>query len=125
VDNIYEFLPGQVFGIVWWKRDREDRQHWALAVAEAVPRSHIGYYLPNLSSGVLVHAMLDQHGPAGQGGSVDRFLHLLEQLKRENKDPTQIAPVVYRILSHHILLDQQYAISTVLQCLRYPHVSNN
>lgn len=72
-----------------------------------------------------MHAMLDQHGPAGQGGSVDRFLHLLEEFKRENKNPAQIAPIVYRMLSHQILLDQKYAIATVLQCLRQPHISNN
>jgi hypothetical protein len=67
-DTICDFLPGQVFGVIWWKRDLDDRQHRTVAVLEAIPSARTGFSIPDLSTDVLVHAILDQHGPAGTGG---------------------------------------------------------
>lgn len=125
IDTIQEFLPQQVFGVIWWQRHEDGRQHRAAAVVEACKPTAIGFQLPCLSRDVIVHAMVDQHGPAGEGGAVDRFLIMLHQVRESGHIPSQVPPIIYRCLSYVILSNQRIDTTKVLQCLKIKTISNN
>ena len=64
-----------------------------LAVLEAVETPKIGTRMPDVSVKVLVHTMLQQEGPAGSDGAIDRFLLLLEQIRDSGSEPGKLPPV--------------------------------
>ena len=85
----YYFRPGQIFAVLWWRRYSQDRQHRTLAVAEALPAEQTGCILPGVDRAVAVHALVPQHGPAGQDGTVDQLLDLIEDFKSNGTNPTK------------------------------------
>lgn len=112
--NVYHFRPGQIFGVVWWRRYPDDRQHRAVAIVQALARDQVGHELPGIHTAVAVHAIVDQHGPAGQDGAVDMLLDLIEDLKSGGQDPERLSPdywtnAVHRILLHPALSDSMAA----------------
>lgn len=104
--SVYHFRPGQIFGAVWWRRQDEDRQHRTVAIVEAVHHDQEGRDLPDIHGKVTVHAILDQHGPAGQAGAVDMLLDLIEDLKRRQRNPAQLPADYWRSVAHRIMLCQ-------------------
>jgi hypothetical protein len=104
--TVYHFRPGQIFGVVWWRKYSEDRQHRALAVIEALPAGQTGYVLPGIQPGVTVHAIVDQHGPGGQDGAVDQLLDVIHDLKHRRQNPASISPNFWVETAHQILLCQ-------------------
>lgn|GEM_PF-1709621 len=100
------FAPGQVFAAVWhhWGRDR--RQHRSLAVVEALNDPVNGVLLPGMSQAVQVHAMLSQHGPAGQDGDVDHFLLLIQAIQHAGIEPTDIPVKYWQTACFQIMLRQ-------------------
>jgi hypothetical protein len=102
--NVYHFRPGQIFGVFWWRRYPEDRQHRAVAIVQALGNDQTGHELPSIHSAVAVHAIVDQHGPAGQDGAVDLLLDLIEDLKLRGQEPEQMPPSYWTEAVHHILL---------------------
>jgi hypothetical protein len=88
---IYHFPSGQRFCPVWWHIANDRSQHWILAVLEALEEPARGIQLPDISPAVAVHAILDQHTPAGYDGNVDRYLDLIEHLKSQNINPAQVS----------------------------------
>ncbi len=116
--SVYHFRPGQIFGVVWWRRYPEDRQHRAVAIVQALGSDQTGHELPGIHSAVAVHAIVDQHGPAGQDGAVDLLLDLIEYLKRRGQEPEKLPPSYWTQAVHHILLHP--AISNSLLGERIP-----
>ena len=102
--QVYHFRPGQIFGVVWWRRNADGDQHRALAVVQALPHDRIGHDLPGIHAGVAVHAMVDQHGPAGQDGAVDLILDLIQEMKSRGQNPAALPPTYWTETAHHILL---------------------
>jgi hypothetical protein len=60
--------------------------------------------LPGIHSAVAVHAIVDQHGPAGQNGTVDLLLDLIEDVKARGEDPAKLPPKYWTKVVHRILL---------------------
>ena len=102
VETIHDFLPTQRFGVVWWNRRGDGNQHRVLAVLEALETSKIGVRVPDVSAKVLVHALIEQEGPAGDDGPVDRFLLLLDQIRDGGSEPEKLPSLIFRMLGHHI-----------------------
>ncbi len=102
--SVYHFRPGQIFGVVWWRRYPEDRQHRTVAIVQALGIDQSGHELPGIHSAVAVHAIVDQHGPAGQDGAVDLLLDLIEDLKLRGRKPEKLPPSYWTKAVHDILL---------------------
>jgi hypothetical protein len=109
--SVYHFHPSQIFGVLWWRRCSEDRQHRALAIVQAVSADEAGHELPGIHGGVAVHAIVDQYGPAGQDGSVDRLLDLIDDLKLRGRKIETLPPSFWIEAVHHILLHHARAHS--------------
>lgn len=103
----YRFRPGQMFAVVWHRWRKNGRQHRAIAIIEALGRAAEGSWLPGISRPVRVHAMTDQHGPAGQGGGVDRWLLLIESIEQKGMDPTRVPAAYWRLSSFQIMLQRR------------------
>lgn len=103
----YHFRPGQLFAVVWWRRYSEDRQHRALAVVEALAAGKSGHVLPSIDCAVAVHAIVDQHGPAGQDGAVDQFIDLVQELKHRRQNPATMPASYWTETAQRILLCQK------------------
>ena len=103
---IYEFRPGQVFAVVWWRRHSEDRQHRALAIVEALPAVELGRVLPGIHPGVAVHVLVRQHGPAGQDEAVDKLLDLIEDLKHRGRNPAELPAAFWTEAARELLICQ-------------------
>ena len=103
---IYDFRPGQVFAVVWWRRHSEDRQHRTLAIVEALPNIALGRVLPGIHPGVAVHVLVRQHGPAGQDEAVDELLDLIEDLKHRGRNPAELPAVFWTEAARELLICQ-------------------
>lgn len=110
--QVYHFRPGQVFGVVWWRRYSDDRQHRAVAIVEALGRDQAGHELPSIRSVVALHAIVDQHGPAGQDGAVDLLLDLIDDLKRQGQKLEEFPPAYWTDAVLHILLHVPFGDSS-------------
>jgi hypothetical protein len=112
IQTIHEFLPTQLFGVVWWNRRSDGEQHRALAVVEALETTRlsirIGMKIPDVSAKVLVHTMLEQRGPAGGGGPVDQFLMLLDQIRDSGSQPEKLPSIIFQMIGHKIRLIQTF-----------------
>lgn len=108
IETIHDFLPTQVFGVVWWSRRSEGQQHRMLAVLEALETAKIGARMPDVSAKVLVHTMLQQEGPAGNDGVIDRFLLLLDQIRDSGSEPNKLPAVLFHMIGRHIQLSQRF-----------------
>jgi hypothetical protein len=104
---IYRFPPGRIFAVVWHRWCSDGCQHRALAIAETLGELATGFFLPGVSRAVLVHAMVDQHGPAGQGGTVDRLLALIQSVELAGMDPADLPASYWRDASYCVMLQQQ------------------
>lgn len=102
--TVYQFRPGQIFGVVWWRHCADDRQHRAAAIVQAIDSHYAGRHMPGIQKPVAVHAIVDQHGPAGQDGAVDLLLDLIEDLKRRGRKPEQLPLTYWAEASLRILL---------------------
>ncbi len=102
--SVYHFRPGQVFGVVWWRRYPDDRQHRAVAIVQALGSDQTGHELPSIHTAVAVHAIVDQHGPAGQDGAVDLLLDLIQDLKHRGQKLEKLPPAYWTEAVHRILL---------------------
>lgn len=89
-DTIYHFLPGELFCLVWWRRRPRGGQQWVLAVLEAPRTPGSGLSLPDTHPAVVVHAMVEQPFAAGQDGSVDRMLELIQTTRESGADPSRL-----------------------------------
>jgi hypothetical protein len=88
---IYHFASGQRLCPVW-RHILEDRsQHWVLAVVETLEDPSTGVRLPGIAPAVKVHAILDQHTPAGYEGNVDRYLEVIDRLKSHKINPAHVS----------------------------------
>jgi hypothetical protein len=103
----YSFLPGQVFAVVCQRWRPDGRQHRMMAVVETLNDRNRGFDLPGISSAVLVHAMVDQTGPAGHGGGVDRLLSLIQSIKLSGVDPAVLPASYWREASYWVMLQQR------------------
>jgi hypothetical protein len=111
--RVYGFLPGENFCIVWQRWHDPDQQHRAIAFVQALNEASQGFRLPGLSRPIAVHAIVDQEGPAGQGGAVDRILSLLESIERVGIDLATLPSAYWRLVSYQVLLQEQPAIPPV------------
>jgi hypothetical protein len=107
VPRIYRFLSGQVFAIVCQRWHPDGRQHRVLTIVESLEDQKRGFVLPGISSAVLVHAMVDQIGPAGHGGGVDRLLALIHSVKLSGIDPVTLPSSYWRDASFWVMLQQR------------------
>jgi hypothetical protein len=101
---VYHFRPGQIFGVVWWRRYPDDRQHRAVAIVQALGDDQTGHELPSIHTAVAVHAIVDQHGPAGQDGAVDLLLDLIQDLKHRGQKLEKLPPAYWTEAVHRIML---------------------
>ena len=104
---IYHFASGQRFCPVWWCISSDRSQHWVLAVVEALEDPSIGVHLPGIAPAVAVHAILDQHTPAGYEGNVDRFLDLIDHLKSRNINPAQVSGRYWQQAACQVVLGEE------------------
>lgn len=86
---VYYFRPGQIFAVLWWRQYAQDRQNRMLAVVEALAGDKAGRVLPGIDRAVAIHALVPQHGPAGQDGPLDQFLDYIEDFKSNGVNPTK------------------------------------
>ncbi|HXE53947.1 MAG TPA: hypothetical protein VN541_13075 [Tepidisphaeraceae bacterium] len=93
---VYHFLAGRLLCAAWRHKFRGDRQRWTLIVAETLADPRDGEAVPDLSPHVLVHVRLVQHGPAGYGGPVDRFLELVNHIRSAGLNPAKISARYWR-----------------------------
>ena len=105
--TIYSFRPRQIFAVVWWRRFSLDRQHRTLAVVESLAPGTVGRALPGIRPGVAVHALVRQHGPAGQDEAVDRLLDLIEDLKHRRRNPAEMPAAFWTDTVQDLLLCQE------------------
>lgn len=103
---IHCFRPGQMFGVVWWRRYSPDRQHRTLAIVEALPIGNVGRVLPGIHPGAAVHVLVRQYGPAGQDEAVDRLLDLIEDFKHRGRNPAEMAAAIWIDAAQELLLCQ-------------------
>jgi hypothetical protein len=103
-ETVYHFRPGQLFAIIRWRRHSEDRQHRSLTIVEATADPAPGHKLPGVHPPPIVHAMVDQHGPAGQGGAVDLLLDLIQDMKSRGDQPADYPADYWRKAAHRIML---------------------
>jgi hypothetical protein len=114
----YEFLPGQIFGVAWWRRGRRGRQHWTIAIAQAgrpaglhgLDTPYALDDLPGINRPVGVIAMLDQAAAAGQDGSVDRMLELIADVRKQGIDPALVRPEYWCQAAHAIMLRRRLPV---------------
>jgi hypothetical protein len=104
--SVYHFRPGQIFAPIWWRREDDDRQHRTLAIVEALHHEEEGQELPDIRGKIAIHAMVDQHGPAGQAGAVDMLMDLIEDLKHRQRNPAGFTAEYWRSMVHRIMLCQ-------------------
>jgi hypothetical protein len=102
--TVYHFCSGQIFGVVWWRRCLDDRQHRIFAVVQALGNRQAGHELPGIKKAVAVLAIVNQDGPAGQDGAVDLLLDLVEDLKHRGQKPEHLPPIFWIDAVHRILL---------------------
>ena len=102
--TVYHFRPGQLFAIIRWRRHSEDRQHRSLTIVEATANPASGHKLPGVHPPPIVHAMVDQHGPAGQGGAVDVLLDLIQNMKSRGDQPADWSADYWRKTAYRIML---------------------
>ena len=107
VPRLYRFRPGQVFAVACQRWHPDGRQHRVLAIVESLEDQKRGFVLPAISSAVLVHAMVDQIGPAGHGGGVDRLLTLIHSIKLSGIDPVSLPTSYWRDASFWVMLQQR------------------
>jgi hypothetical protein len=103
---IYHFLPGELFCLVWWWRRRDRRQHWVLAILEAPRLAEVGQVLPDIYPSVLVHAMVDQHGPAGHEGNVDQMLYQIQRVRSRGIEPSRLPARYWQEVAWHVVLHE-------------------
>ncbi len=60
---------------------------------------------------VAVHAIVDQHGPAGQGGAVDVLLELIQDLKLRGRKVETLSPSYWIEAVRHIQLQPVRSIA--------------
>jgi hypothetical protein len=65
-----------------------------------------GSLLPGIQPGVAVHAIADQHGPAGQDGAVDQLLEVIHDLQARGHNPAEVPASFWKQTVHQILLCQ-------------------
>lgn len=116
--SVYHFRPGQIFGVVWWRRYSDDRQHRAVAIVQALKPDQTGHELPGIHTPVAVHAIVDQHGPAGQDGAVDLLLDLIQDLKQRGQHLEKLPPTYWTEAVHHILLHPALSDSRLGEIIR-------
>ena len=109
--SVYHFHPSQIFGVFWWRRHGPDRQHRVIAIVEAVGTDQLGCEVPGVSTPVTVHAIVDQHGPAGEGGAVDVLLELIQDLKLRGRKAETLSPSYWVEAVRHIQLQPVRSIS--------------
>jgi hypothetical protein len=109
--SVYHFHPSQIFGVFWWRRHAPDRQHRVIAIVEALEDDQVGYEVPGVTAPVTVHAIVDQHGPAGQGGAVDVLLDLIQDLKLRGRKAETLSPSYWIEAVRHIQLQPVRSIS--------------
>ena len=100
----YYFRPGQLFAVVWRRRYSPDREHRTFAVLESLPAGKSGQILPGIQPGVAIHALVRQHGPAGQDEAVDRLLDLIEELKYRGRNPAEMPAAFWTEAAQSLLL---------------------
>ena len=116
VETIHDFFATQRFGVVWWKRRSDGSQHRVLAVLEALETPTIGVKVPDVSNKVLVHALIEQDGPAGADGPVDGFLQILDQIRDGGNVPDKLPSILFSMLGHQIQISQCFQDG----CVRIP-----
>jgi hypothetical protein len=109
--SVYHFHPSQIFGVFWWRRHSPDRQHRVIAIVEALAVDQVGYEVPGVNAPVAVHAIVDQHGPAGQGGAVDVLLELIQDLKMRGRKAETLSSSYWIEAVRHIQLQPVRSIA--------------
>jgi hypothetical protein len=104
---IYHFASGQRFCAAWWRMFSDHSQHWVIAVVEALEDPTCGVQLPGISPAVAVHAILNQHTPAGYEGNVDRYLDVIDHLKSQNINPAQVSARYWQEAACRIVLGEE------------------
>jgi len=104
---IYHFASGQRFCLVWWRIANDRSQHWVLAVVEALEDPSAGIHLPGIAPAVAVHAILDQHSPAGYEGNVDRYINLIDHLKSRKINPAQVSGRYWQQAACQVVLGEE------------------
>jgi hypothetical protein len=107
VQVVYHFMPGQRFSAVWREVCTNRSQHWIIVVAEALQDPSVGIRLPGITPPVAVHAILDQHTPAGYDGNVDQCLDLIDRLKRNHIDPARVSGRYWETVACRIILGEE------------------
>lgn len=103
IEVIYHFQPGELFGLVWWKRKKNGRQHWILAILEAPCVPGLGQVIPDIYPAVLVHVIVDQHVPAGYEGNVDHLLYQIQRIRDRGIDPSRLPARYWQEVAIHIV----------------------
>jgi len=105
-ETIYHFVPGELFCLVWWRRRPDGNQHWTLVILETPCTPNVGHVLPNIHPAVIVHAMVDQHGPAGQEGNVDQMLYLIQSTQDRGIEPWRLPTTYWQEAAWRIVLGE-------------------
>ena len=113
----YYFRPGQIFAVLWWRRYSEDRQQRTLAVVEAMSADKTGHILPGIDRAVAIHALVPQHGPAGQDGPLDQLLDLIEDFKSNGVAPTKFPAEFWPQTVHDLLFSPMRELKGVEEIL--------
>jgi hypothetical protein len=105
--TVYQFHPGQIFGVVWWRWYAGDQQHRTLAILEAPRARGEGDSVLDVHPAAIVHVFMDQYGPAGQERSVDHMLDLIQDIRDRGIEPATIGAKYWRRASRRILRGQR------------------
>jgi hypothetical protein len=108
-----------MFAVLWWRRRPNDRQHRAVAVVQALDGDQTGHELPGIHHAVAVHAIVDQHGPAGQDGAVDLLLDLIQDLKHRGRKLEKLPATFWTDAVHRILLYPVRSDSLTVEKIAY------
>ncbi|MEM6457836.1 MAG: DUF2840 domain-containing protein [Planctomycetota bacterium] len=115
-ETLIRFAPDQCFGLVRWRRDPAGGQRRVFVVLQAIPRptghrrdnldlNTSRLRLPDIDPEVKIHLLLEQLGPAGSDGVVDRMLDLIGELNGRRIDVASLKPSYFREVAHRLMAD--------------------
>ena len=85
-------------------REEQEPEVQATADEGEADRLRIGLKaLPGIRPAVGVIVVIDQDGPAGQDGTVDRMLDLIDSVRRSGCDPARLPPRCWREAAYHLM----------------------
>ena len=102
--RVYHFHPGEIFGVIWWCCQSDDRQRRSVAILQALESTDGGFNVPNVSQPVAILALVSNPGPAGQDDPVDCMIDEIQRIKGLGQNPARHPPEYWMEFAIKVML---------------------